>query len=76
MANTGNKGTYKGMPVTVTKVHEDGALDVQKTWSDGSAENLPWFERIAAEEFLPEFGAEKGQVAATAPYDEIPPAEV
>lgn len=52
MAYKGQPGTYNGSEVKVTKVHEDGALDLQKVWHEpGSAENLPWYERVPADQF-------------------------
>lgn len=57
MANTGEKGMYKGFGVEVTKVHDDGALDLQKIWpGSGEKENLPWYERVAPGEFTRDGG--------------------
>ena len=79
MATKGDKGTYNGMEVEVTLVHEDGTLDLQKVWpGSGSKENLPWYERINPDQFDPPSALDsigKDEPSET-PEDEIPPAGV
>lgn len=49
----GQPGTYNGSDAIVTKVHDDGALDLQKLNASGTAENMPWYERVPARDFEP-----------------------